>query len=446
MLAALRKAYRGEAIFRPSSVDRNIACPGSAQLIAAARIAGHTRFESPYAREGSAAHIVAAEALKGVRQPDEWTDRMVALDADGLRGHFVDAEMVECVGEYVDDVRSGVSGDAELMVEQYMSLAALDPDDPVAAENRGTGDAVILDRAARRITIKDLKYGKGKMVPGDSPQLLNYAVLAALNHPIDGGWREVEVVVIQPRARDENQRRKPFTFDPGVLMMDFLGTLMQAMHASLAPDPPLRTGEHCRWCDAKEAGICPAIQAEALAVGRDSLSVPALHSAMSMMGPIPSVVHLATADASAPAAMDERTVVLPSPVAMDPADIATVLDRLPLFEAWADSIKARASRLIETGVKVPGWMMAARAGNRKWKSADENETAHRLREIGIKTVEMYTAPKLLSPAQIEKKLKSSAKPLLEPLVKRPMGQPVLMRAKEGREQVEMGMGAIEQDC
>ena len=64
-IAALKGAFRGEALFRPSSIGRVIACPGSVALCAAARQSGHRRFSSKYAKEGSAAHVVAEQALEG---------------------------------------------------------------------------------------------------------------------------------------------------------------------------------------------------------------------------------------------------------------------------------------------------------------------------------------------------------------------------------------------
>jgi Protein of unknown function (DUF2800) len=447
-LAALKQVYGGEALFRPSSISRLIACPGSVRLIAMALQAGWKKWDSPYAKEGSAAHVVAEQALKGIRQPDEWTDRMVQLDKGGLHGHFVDAEMVEKVSEYVDEVRSNVEDGCELLVEQYMSLSALDPDDPIVAENRGTADAVILNRAARRVKVRDLKYGRGVPVSGDAPQLRNYAILVLLNHPLEGGWREIEIGVNQPRLFNESDRFKSFTFDPNDLMIDFLGELMQAMHASLDADPSLKTGAHCRWCPAKDANICPAVRQEAVSIGRDAFEHTPMARAASGMGPIPEVVFIGTAEEPRPAVADPvpgRTVVLPSAALASPDEVATVLERRMIYDVWIESYERRAAQLIGAGVTVPGWILSARAGNRRWKGDDEKATQDALMAIGLKSIEMYSVPKLLSPAQVEKKLKKADRGLIEPLVERPKGQPTLMRAGADREPSGKGMGAIEQD-
>lgn len=442
VLAELKKAYKGEAMFRPSSIGRSIVCPGSVRLIAEAFKAGYKRSSSKFALEGSAAHVVAEQALRGIRQPDEWTDRMVQLDdGGGMLGHFVDEEMTDCIEGYKDEVLSGLTNQDELFIEHRMSLAALDPSDPILGENRGTGDAVIINRATRRAKVKDLKYGKGVKVNAKTPQLRNYSVLTVLAFP-DAHIQEVEMTIFQPRLLNEADRRTSVTFSTADLMMDFLGELLQTFHNALSPDPALKTGSHCRWCPAKDMNMCPAIQAEAVNIGRDAFSVMPAHTASSMMGPIPTQVFVGTLEEPRPRiAVPPGAVTLPPVLGLSPSDIATVLERRELFDIWIKSIEQRACALIEAGVTVPGWMMSARAGHRKWKGEPAVVEAS-LREIGVKIIEMYSVPKMLSPAQIEKKLKPAMRGLIEPMVERPMGEPQLMRATEGRVPIGGGMGPI----
>jgi hypothetical protein len=444
MLAALKNSYGGEALFRPSSISRTMNCPGSTQLIA--RAPKQQRFVSEYALDGTAMHTMAEKALHGEIMPDEWIDRHVEVkEGNTVHKRLVTAEMADAVETYVDGVRSKVTAGVELLVERYMSLSALDPADPVLAENRGTGDAILLDRARRRIGIDDLKSGKGVMVAADSPQLKNYALLATFNYPIEGGWREVELTIRQPRAVQESERLKTVVFDPAELMLGFMGALLEAMHGALAPDPPLKTGPWCRWCPGKDALICPAIAAEAMDIGRDVFNPGLRFSAASMMGPIPTTVHLATPDQIAPSVVSQAAgdvIVLPDASGFSAADCATILDREHLWDTFIEAVKSRAARFIEAGVTVPGWMMSSRSGNRRWKATDEKETQEALRAIGLKTAEMYEIPKLKSPAQVEKMLKKDAKALLEPLVERPEGKPTLMRATADRPAVAHGMGPI----
>lgn len=426
MLAQLQAAYQGDAIFRPSSIARNINCRGSAQLIARSR---HARQSSRFAMEGSAAHVVAEQALKGIRQPEEWTDRMVKVDGE-MGGFFVDDEMVESVNTYVDVVRSRQIADVELMVEQRMSLAAMDATNPILNENRGTADAVLLNKPRKRISIVDLKYGKGVMVAGDSPQLKNYGVLAVLNHPFD--WKEVELVVSQPRATYEHDRLKSFVFTMEELLNDFLGKLLEAMYTSMEPDAELKTGSWCRWCPAKDAGTCPAVQMEALTIGRDSFQDAGNFTALANVGPVPQTI-VKTGEAIPPTG----AIIMPDAGMLSPDDCAAIMDRIELFDTYLNAVRTRAVSYIQAGITVPGWTMGAREGNRKWiadadipEGVDAETVDEALLKLGVKASQLYPSPKRNSPAQIEKALQSEKRDLIAPLVRREMGDPKLKRSTQ----------------
>ncbi len=450
MLAALREAYKGEAMFRPSSISRLLGCPGSVQLIA--RSPKEERRSSTYAQEGTVAHQVAQDALNGVRQPDEWADRVIHLDegdwvpqSDGKKaGWLVNAEMVDAVGLYLDEVSSRWTPDTTQFVEHRLTLGALDPTDPVLAENRGTGDAVLVDPKRGKLTILDLKYGKGVMVAGDSPQLKNYALMGLVAFGTDSGWKEVETVVVQPRATDERQRVKSVSFDPVDLLTEFLPKLGEAMHRALDPDPPLvvdPTGAWCRWCPAK--AVCPALQREATDLARNVFAAMPPLSALSAIGPVPPAVFVGTTDQPLPmAAVPHGTVILPPATALDPSDIATILLRRPRWDAWITAIEERASNLLEAGVTVPGWKLVRRTGNRHWK--DKDAAPDVLRALGVQTHAMYTEPELLSPAKMEKLLPKEKRSAIADLVERPEGALTLVKAENRREGVASPMGAIEQ--
>jgi hypothetical protein len=117
---------------------------------------------------------------------------------------------------------------------------------------------------------------------------------------------------------------------------------------------------------------------------------------------------------------------LPEPRSLSGADIATILERRVVYDAWIESIEQAASRLLEIGGSVPGWGLRSRSGHRKFK-----DTEAALKELksagGLTDVQLMTEPKLRSPAQIEKILSPSKKKLLEPLVERPQGAPQLVR-------------------
>ena len=433
ILKELIAANGGDAVFRPSSADRLIGCPGS--IVMNARLPKIERRSTNAQLEGSAAHKVAEDALKGVRQPDEWTDRQVVLSM--TEGWFVDQEMVESIDLYLAEVAAREeSGHTEKFIEHKLSLAAVDPRDPLLAENRGTGDCVVVNRRTGRISIIDLKYGKGVMVPGDSPQLKNYALMALVSFGVDGGWKDVETVVVQPRAFSDSERVKPVSFAPIDLIDGFLGEIVGAMEEALDPNARLSVGKWCMWCQAKD--VCPAYKDMALNLARDAFAAAPLFDASSsaLASPVPLI---GTVDTPHPIAAVGATI-LPAAIALDPSDVATLLDRFEVYDAFKKAVQQRAAQMIQAGLGVPGWAVEARSGNRRFVEPAEippafvalgatgKDLPSLLRAAGAKTSEMFTDPKLKSPAQVEKFLPKERRGLIDLLVERPLGEPTLVRS------------------
>ena len=405
---ALVKAMDGETLFRPSSASRWLNCHGSTQLVAKAP---KDRTSSRYAQQGTAAHIVLHHALSDVRQPDEWTDRMVQLDDKGLDGWFVDAEMAEAIQFTVNVVNDYRTPDTEMFLEHFLSLQPLDPSDFLLGQNRGTADVVLIDKKRRKLTILDLKYGQGVMVAGDSPQLLDYALMGLVNFQVEGGWAEVESVVIQPRARNEDERVKAHSFSPYQLMNDFAGRAVDAMENALEPDAPLTvdpSGSWCRWCPAK--ATCPALQAAGLGIAGNSDMVAAAMRATTPMPPV-----------------SRETPVLPDITKMTGEAIALVLERREVYDAWISAVEDRASAALRAGIPIPGWELKQSLGNRAWVDPKVAETE--IRKMGVSILDMYTPQKLLSPAQMEKLLPKDKREDMNELVIRPEGELKLKRAK-----------------
>lgn len=131
---------------------------------------------------------------------------------------------------------------------------------PVIAEKGvyGTGDGIIIGTKAS--VIIDYKYGKGKIVKGDAPQLQVYAVAI---------WRHLEnipedykfiSVVFQPRVSPIAQVAE-FSSDHMHSMFKHIWDSVEASkNLSLEANP----GSHCFWCPAKRTTDplkkCPAIK------------------------------------------------------------------------------------------------------------------------------------------------------------------------------------------
>lgn len=410
-LAQIREITKGEAIFRPSAATRWTKCKGS--VWAALRIPKETR-SSRAAQDGTAAHHIAAEALLGVRQPHEWTDRMVAVDG-GLSGVFVDEEMQEHVQGYVDFVRAEAEGADEIYIEKQMTLSVLDPQDPLLQENRGTGDVVILFKKARRIKIIDLKYGRGVMISAKSLQVADYGLLGMLNFPLEGGWDHVECIIYQPRAPREDEKLKRHVYTSEELLTDFLGQLLQAMTEGIQPDAQLIAGPHCKDTFCPAAATCPALQDFAINLGRDMFTEAPIFTAISEMAPVPS----------------KEQIQLPQPAQMDVSDIATILERSEIYDSWLSAVKQYAVQLMTAGAQIPGWMLTTSNTHRRWKE-EPAQVVPELVKLGLKTENLYSEPKLKSPAQVEKLLPKAQRASINTLAEKPPGAVVLTRADASR--------------
>lgn len=416
-----------EALFRPSGADRWLNCPGSVQL----SMGMPKQPPGRAAKEGTAAHRVAEDALKGIRHPDEYTDRWIVFDPPtDMKGHPVDAEMAEGVQWYVERVRSRVSPMSILEVEKYMSLAPLDPSNSMFGECRGTADAVVIDQADKTLRICDLKYGKGIQVPADSPQLKIYALMGMLTFDIGTPWRAIETVILQPRGPDEDDRERSVWHDP-LDLWSFAGQVAQAMHNAVQPNPPLipdhRSGakNYCRWCPAKEA--CPALAREAVSVAEKAFAVSPLTPTLPS-DPLPSASAVPT---------------LPDPALASADELAAWLEKRAIVENWFSAVEQRACRMWEAGVDIPGWKMVEKTTRRRWVN-DPSRVKATLVGAGVKESDLYDDPKMKSPAQIEKLLpKDSRDELLKFVVEKPKGELVLVRSSDHRESVRTGFSSLE---
>ena len=133
-------------------------------------------------------------------------------------------------------------------------------------------------------------------------------------------------------------------------------------------NPPLASGDHCRWCAAKP--ICPLINGE---IDR------AKHTAIK---------------------------------SMDVAAISEYLAKADLIEDWIKDLRALAFQMAEAGQNVPGYKLVAKRATRTWVNEEEAKAkllAH------LPESEVMEAS-LISPAQAEKKLKKLKLGLGEGLV------------------------------
>jgi len=348
----------------PSAAHRWMKCPGSVAL------RDIPRTDSVYSREGTFAHEIAADLLNNGSR---------ATSAVGQTdGEFVvDAGMAAHLQSYLDAVRStSLLTGGTMLVEHRVGLTP---------QVWGTADALVWSEDGTTLHVFDLKFGAGVPVyPEDNAQLMIYAVATLATFPqACDRVRAVHLHIVQPRCPKDGEVHREWVTSTAELEK-FAADLTSAAKATEQPDAPLRAGDHCRFCPG--APTCPALRESAVQAAVDVFP---------------------TGDISAPAAP-------PSPDTFSSQDLAKILQTADTVEVWLKAIRAEAQARAERGLAVPGYKLVESVGNRKW--IDENVAAAAIRGSGGNP---YTQ-KIISPAQAEKLLGRAGKPLVAPLVVRPV--------------------------
>ncbi len=322
-----------------STAKRVINCPASVALCAKMP----PKPSNEHADRGTLLHNVIAELLEFDKKPEQ------------------------CLGaKYNDQVLT-----QELLDEKIIpALAALDEIDPdkrmeYMVETRvGFGDFLpdvfgstdLLGRRDNRAFVIDWKFGDGVVVDAvENPQLLFYAAAAIRTEAakwVFEGADEIECIIVQPPMI----RRWVTTFER---VREFEQELLYAVRLSSWPEPPMQTGDHCRWCAAKP--ICPQ-----------------------MTGAVERALKL-------------QLVNLPA------EQISQQLQQADAIEDYLRDLRALASQMLENGQPVPGYKLVAKRATRQW--VDEAKIEAWVDANNIK--DAYEPVKIKSPAQLEKTLKKA---------------------------------------
>jgi hypothetical protein len=374
-----------------------MACPGSVVLEAE-----YPDESSSYAREGSAAHELAALVLETNTEARDYVLKHIEFeDGSETVRWLVTDDMAEYVQTYVDYVREQAEG-CTLLVERKLPIGHMTAEEGAT----GTGDAVILDAVNRRVTVIDLKYGMGVRVDAEhNPQALMYGSGALEEYGIAVDFETVRSVIHQPRLGHVSEA----TVTIGE-MIDFEGLVKAAAEechfASAADqgvieDELLNPGEkQCRFCKAK--ATCPALRAEMSdLVGSD----------------------VATLEDFMPKKVDMLS---------EEQYLSWAMSNVRLVEDWCSAVKAEVERRLLAGKTVEGFkLVEGRRGPRKW--ADEAEAEKVFKSFRLRQDEMYDM-KLVSPTSAEKLLKDNPKrwAKVEDLITQSDGKPSVAPATDKR--------------
>jgi hypothetical protein len=363
----------------PSGAHRWMACPGSVILEA-----DFPDESSSYAREGTAAHELAALLLENGGNAVDYIDKKIAFEDNGETLHWlITDDMAEHVQTYVDYVRGEAEGKT-LLVERKLPIEHMTGEKGAT----GTGDAVILDAVAREITVIDLKYGMGVRVDAEeNPQALMYGSGALEKYDIAVDFETVRVVIHQPRLGHVSEDRVTV-----LELREFEDEVRNAAsNCALAEEDAitgagpgieefLNPGEkQCRFCRAK--ATCPALRAS-----------------------------MAQLVASEPATIDdfaEEFAAKKVDMLSEAQYLSWAMSNVGMVEDWCKAVRAEVERRLLAGQTVEGYkLVEGRRGPRKW--ADEAEAEKVFKSFRLRQDEMYDM-KLISPTSAEKLLKDQPK-------------------------------------
>lgn len=356
------------ALLSASSAYRWLACPPSALLSAK-----YEDTSSSYAQEGTAAHALAEyKVLKALgRKADDPTENL----------DYFNEEMDEATDAYAGYVLEQVAEakkattDPIVLVEQRVDFSTYVPD------GFGTADALII--ADNKLSITDLKYGRGVLVEADhNPQLMCYALGAYEMFSALYDIETVSMTIFQPRRDSVSV----FEMKASDLLDWAENTLKPKAELAAEGKGDFTAGEHCRFCKAK--ADCRARAEANLALARYDFALP--------------------------------------PTLTD-ADIEAILPLLDELTSWAEDIKAYALTRAVAGKEWYGYKLVAGRSNRKY--VNEDAVAKKVSDAGFNPYE----EKLLGITAMTKLLgKNRFEELLEGLIEKPQGKPTLVPESDKR--------------
>jgi len=353
---------RPHARLGASTSPRWTKCPGCNSVIASLPVQPPP---SKYALEGTTMHSAGEYGLRTGKVP-RWDQYKYTVFENGSAVECeLDQDCIDAVMFYIEVVTADQrKHGGKLFIEKQFTLERFRPD------MWGTNDALLAYCDDGVLRVYDFKGGKGVAVEVTfNSQLMYYALGAVINLP-DLHAREVELIIVQPRARHPEGPVRRWR----ISILDLYDFKVQLLEAAAATDEigaPLHAGEWCKDTFCPATGWCKEYKAYA-----------------------EKMMQLDFADPAPPPLPDPRT--------MKPAEIAALLPRFQVWRDWMGFVEACAHAMAERGMPVPGHKLVAKRGRRKWIGED-HEIMTALQGLGLKQRELFSS-ELKSPAQIEKML------------------------------------------
>lgn len=380
----------------PSAADRWTTCTASPKFI----FDNWDKIppqDTSFSQEGTTAHEVAAAMLEN-RLPNEKDKYLCPVPVTKeMRMHAFD------YWEYTRELFDSVSHFP--IVEQKFPLWYM-------LERNAKVDFVAWSQSGMHIV--DYKYGEGIIVsPENNLQCAIYAraiveseAKATKEYP-SYDW-PIIIHIFQPRTREgESSNKWITTWGEIAKLTSKISETARDIFRSTDPyfDPSdyvdfAPSEKACQWCPAK--GFC---QARKISLTRD-------------------IEPLSVIDGKP----------LPVGQSLTETQLAAIVKHGDHIKKWIDDAQAFALQHMRAGHKIPGFkLVTSRGGNRFW--SDPSKVAKYLLEDTIlRKDEIYSEPKLIGPAAVEKLIGKGQFPKrVYNLIAKPPGQPIIAPEDDSRE-------------
>lgn len=354
------------AKYPPSAAKRWCNCSASIKMSK-----GEDNKPNQYTAEGSLAHIICELLAKMVFAS------MAALEELVGDTYLIDDFEIEVTDEMIEACWLYAETLADDMLENDITdahvgtLIKIEQRINIAGDCYGTSDCNMAVPFTKLI-VYDFKYGAGVPVDvKDNYQMKCYAVGALNEYEADGSnsmMDVIELVIVQPRARhkDGEVRRWETTRDK---ILEFKAEIKEAMDKCKSNDPEFKSGDWCRWCPAKHK--CQHMFEETQDIAKAAFDVVNDGSGGEVL------------------------------TAMTDEQMLKILDNKDTIIGFLKAVEGHALARLETGGTLGAYKLVRGRATRKW-SVDEDSL-----QTVFGDMDIYAAPKLLSPAQLEKKYKKN---------------------------------------
>ena len=236
----------------PSSASRRVACAGSRAL----EELYPEDEESPHAREGHAAHWLAAKVLHWKLETHGQgifpSFNMPSHDPDG---EPIDKEMIEGAKLYAKHILDTFQGTAgTIHIEERVDISTIHPD------CWGTPDAWMITGDRRQLHIWDYKYGHKFVEVFENWQLIEYTAGIMQHMEVNGiedQYLTVHFHIVQPRSYDRDGPIRVWRI-LGSDLRPYFNVLRHKEIEAMEPQAVCKPSPECTYCTGRHA--CAVLQ------------------------------------------------------------------------------------------------------------------------------------------------------------------------------------------